>query len=165
MLTQTPKVVISTAVLVVALGIIVATFGGGTTGPDRDGRLEVVLEGNQVTPARMTVPAGEPVTFVFVNQDNEAHNLTFGRDVPDAQVTSSGFTEDLLDGLSARVEPPQAWIVPSDRVPSVTIHVAPRASTTVTLTFPEDRVGEWELACFRGRGCVPREPRAGLTIE
>lgn len=166
MLTETRKVVVSLVVLVAAIGVIVATIGGPTTRPDRDGVLEVVLDGDQVTPARMTVASGEPVTFVFVNRGAAAQNLTFGRELRVLESSSSGSAQDLLAGLSARVEPPQAWIGASERVPVVTIHVAGGSTTSATLTFPEDRAGEWELACFRGRGCDPRvAPVARLTIE
>jgi hypothetical protein len=164
MLTETRRYVIPLVVLVVAIGVLVATTGGSTTGPDRDGVLEVVFDGDEVTPARMAVPADEPVTFVFVNRGAAAQNLTFGRDQEDPEGSSSGSIEDLLAGLSARVDPPQAWIGPSGQVPAVTIHVAGGSTTTVTLTFPEDRAGAWELACFRGRGCETR-PVARLTIE
>ncbi len=156
MLTGTRTVMVSVVIVVVALALVVATLGEGTARPGRDGVLEIVMEGNDFTPSRMIIPAEEPVTLVFVNDNDAARNVAFGREVTETDGIPTGLQEDLFAGLSARVEPGRGWIGPSESVPVVTISVGGRSSTRVHVTFPRDRVGDWEMVCFRGRGCDPR---------
>jgi hypothetical protein len=108
------------------------------------------------------LPAGEPVTLVFVNTQDFNHNLTFGRSPVERDGRPVGFDEDLLAGVDARVTPPQAWIASGDADRGVTINVAANSTVTAELVLPSDRVGTWQAGCFVGPGC---DPRVGLAAE
>ncbi|MCA1782169.1 MAG: hypothetical protein LC679_08355 [Intrasporangiaceae bacterium] len=134
--------------------------------PGRDGVLELVVEDYAMAPAEVTVPAGEEVTLVFVSESEFTQNLTVGRSVIEEDGRPVGFQEDLLAGLDATVEPRTAWIDPTSIFDMVTLSVSPGQSVTVDVTFPEDRVGVWEIGCFLGNSCDYRVGPAGeITVE
>jgi hypothetical protein len=155
------------ALLIAGAAVLLLTdLGTGAARPDRHGVLEIVMEGNEYSPSRMIIPAGEPITLRFVNNNDAARNLAAGRVPIEEDGRPVAFEEDLFAGISARAEPAGVWIGPSERVPVVTLNIPARSTATVELTFPEERAGEWELACFRGRGCEPRTAAVGrITIR
>jgi hypothetical protein len=162
MLTATRIPIVVVLFLAVAVLVIVPNLGGQPGEPGRDGVLEIVMEGNDFAPSRLVIPAGEPVTLVFVNRNDAARNLAFGRVVTEGHAQPVTFTEDLLDGLDATVHPRQAWIPASERVPVVTLSVGGNSTVTVQTVFPAERIGTWQMACLRGRGC---EPQTALVAE
>lgn len=152
--------------LVGAVTVGVLLFEPGGDRPGRDGVLEIVVEDYALTPEAFTVPAGEAVTLVFVSENRFTQNLTIGRSVVEEDGRPVGFREDLLEGLTATVEPRSAWIAPTALFDAVTLSVKPGASVTLDVTFPEDRTGVWQIGCYLGNSCDYRVGPAGeMTVE
>lgn len=166
MTTQTRRlprvVVVATVILVAIAAIFLVETGDQVARPDRDGVLEIVMADFELEPSEFALPAGEPVTLVFVNRQDFTHDLTFGRSLVQDNGRPAGFEEDLLEGIEARVTPPQAWITPRAPNRNVTIVVAANSTVTAQLVLPEHRVGTWQAGCFIGPGC---DPRVGLSAE
>lgn len=105
----------------------------------------------RLTPASATVPAGEPVTLTFVNEDDVAHDLSFGRMLIATDGRPSSFADDLLTMIARTVEPPSALLVGADGAPVVM--VAPGSTVVMRVEFPQDLRGTWEIGCFQSGGC------------
>jgi plastocyanin len=146
--------------LVVAAAVLLTARRDAPGRPGADGILEVVMEDYAFSPAELTVTAGEPVTFRFVNRDEVSHHVSFGRDVVEEGGRDVGFAEDLLAGLSPRVSPATAWVELDPPYVGDAILVQGGQTVDVSVTVPVDRVGEWQAGCFTGRGC---HFRAGLA--
>ena len=64
--------------LVLLVGTSVACTGGsgGGSQPDpADADVQISANNNRFSTARLVVPAGEPFTLAFTNQENAAHNV------------------------------------------------------------------------------------------
>ena len=155
-------VVVATVTLVAITAVVLSNARDQAARPDRDGVLEIVMEDYNLRPAEFVLPAGEPVTLVFINTQDFNHNLTFGRSPVDQDGRPVRFEEDLLAGVDARVTPPRAWIASGAANPNVTVSVAANSTVTAELVLPTDRVGTWQAGCFIGPGC---DPRVGLAAE
>lgn len=143
-------------VLVLIAGAVALTLAGGTGFGDlfpRGDRVEVELAGYEITPARIDVTAGEPITLVLTNTSGFAHNLAVGRDPIAEQGRIVGFGEDLLSESTVRTTPDHALVRPSDPARPMTVSVEPDASVEVELTVPDGLQGSWEFGCFQGSGC------------
>lgn len=158
-----PLLVVGLVVLL-ALVVIVPRLVGGPASPGSDGTLEIVMQDYLFEPADIVLPAGTPIRLVFVNRDDTVHHVSFGREILLDDGAEVGFAEDLLAGTGARIEPSRARTGPSDQFPTLSVGVEPGETATLTVTLPEDRVGEWQMGCFTARGCQFRTGLAG-TIE
>lgn len=161
------------AALLVALvslaAVLVITVRGRGAGiqevarPDREGVVSVELDGYRFVPPVMEIPAERPVRIVFTNNDDVVHDLSVGRVVAEDD-GPIGYVDDLFAGLSPDVRPSEAQVGPSSAFPHFTLSVRPGATAAVSVTFPRDRIGAWEVGCFTAGGC---HYRAGLaaTLE
>jgi plastocyanin len=146
-----------TVLLLVAVLVLADLPGGGT--PDRSA-WEVVLQEYRFEPGELTIPAGQPVTLTFDNRDAVTHDVSMGRLVEEQHGRAIGFGEDLLEGIPLEVTPRSALRSPRPPYQGTTITVPGGQRVEVELTVPAQRVGEWQLGCFTGRGC---HYRAGLA--
>lgn len=143
-----PAVII---VVVVAVAAILAT--GSDDARSEAGAIEIVLDSYRFEPSEVTVPTGEPVSLRFVNTNDYALNLAFGREPQPGGTESVGYQDDLLAGTDGRTTPSAAWIEPSGTVTAVTIDLQPDSEVQLDVTIPPDRAGVWTIGCYRGRGC------------
>ena len=155
------------AAIGLAIILLVWPGSGPTPGqPDDDGRLEIVLRDYAFEVEEWTVPAGEPITLVFVNTDDADHPLTFGGEMVESDGRPAGYAVDLFDGLSPRVAPQTAVMEPVPPNGAFTVQVRGGDTVEVEVVFPEDRVGTWGVGCFSGHGChFNAGLEATLTIE
>jgi len=138
---------------VVAVAVVLATRPGTPAGTaDDDGRLEVVLEDYRFDVGTWSVPAGRPVTLVFINRDDVSHPLTFGGTLIERDGRPVGLTDELFAGLTPRVTPAAA-LQPPVETDGFTIQIAGGSTVTIEVEFPIDRIGTWNVGCFLGRGC------------
>jgi plastocyanin len=141
---------VGTALLLVAVLVLADLPGGGPTNSDA---WEVVLQDHRFEPGEVAVPAGRPVTLTFDNRDEVTHDVSIGRHVAEHDGRAIGFGEDLLHGIPLRVTPRSALRTPQPPYQGTTIAVRGGQRVEVELTVPTERVGEWQLGCFTGRGC------------
>jgi plastocyanin len=140
------------AVILAALVLVFADIGG--TGPLTTGtEVEVVMEDYRFVESEVRVPAGEPVTFVFVNQDEVTHSVSLGRTVTEEGGRAVGFAEDLLADLPVRTVPASALTTPQAPYTGLSVAVHGGEEVRLEVTLPESRTGTWQLGCFTGRGC------------
>jgi hypothetical protein len=150
---RTRLVTMAVGIAVVIAAAVVVTRPGLPPGTaDADGRLEVVLEDYRFDVDAWTVPAGRPVTLVFVNRDEVSHPLTFGGTLIERDGRPAGLADDLFPGLTPRVTPPSA-LQPPVETDGFTVQVPGGATVTIEVEFPADRIGTWNVGCFLGRGC------------
>jgi plastocyanin len=159
---RTAALTVIVVALVVATVLVVRDAVDATGRPDREGVVEVVMQDYRIEPATLTLPAGEPVRLVFVNQDEVSHHVTFGRDVVEEDRRDVGFAEDLFAGLEPRVSPVGAQVELPPPYRGFTVLVRGGQTVTIDVTLPEDRVGTWQAGCFTARGCYYR---AGLAAQ
>jgi plastocyanin len=153
--------------LVVLAGLVLVLADLGGTSPSTTGtEVEVVMEDYRFADSEFTVPAGEPVTFTFVNRDEVTHHVSFGRVVAHEGQRVVGFQEELLAGLDPQVTPSSALVAPTEPYTSWAAAVPGGQTVTIEVTIPEDRRGEWEIGCFTGQGCHYQAGLAAtLTVE
>lgn len=161
---RTPVPLIGLLVLALIVGITAVALGRTGTAPgqpDRDGVVTIELIEHRFVPDQLELPTGEALTLVLHNRGDAAHHVSLGREVVATEGPDAGFGEDLLAGVTLRVDPSRARLTGT---PVTTIDVQPGETVTVTFTLPPERAGTWELGCFTGRGCHHRAGMHG-TIE
>jgi plastocyanin len=152
-------------VLLAGIVLVLADLGGdasSTTGTE----VEVVMEDYRFADGEFTVPAGQPVTFTFVNRDEVTHHVSFGRVVAHEGQRVVGFQEELLADLDPRVTPTSAVTELPEPYTSWAAAVHGGETVTIEVIIPEDRRGEWQIGCFTGQGCHYQAGLAAtLTVE
>ena len=138
-------------ITIVILGVLaLLLIGDGIIGgPPTE--LDVTLRDYRFEPDPMAIAAGELVTMTFTNEDDVAHDISFGRGVEETDGRPVGYAEDLLQGVALDVDPRTA--LSSDALEHTTITVAPGTTVTLRMVLPEAREGPWEVGCFQTEGC------------
>ncbi|MEX2549409.1 MAG: hypothetical protein WD638_04220 [Nitriliruptoraceae bacterium] len=163
----TGNVLVALTVLLMAAIAVVVVFRGSDefARPGPDGVVTVVVEGTTFTPSSLALPAGQPFSLVFENRNDFIHHLAVGRSL-ERDDDGAYFAEDLFAGVTARADPPEAWLPPTETAEHVTLVLPARETVRYELTLPEDRTGEWQLGCFIGRGCDARlHPEVEIVVE
>jgi plastocyanin len=158
-------------IVLVAIGVIVliiASLYRGDAGatPDADGRLEIVMSDYRFAPSEITLPAGEQVTLVFVNEDEVSHHVSFGRGVVTEDGAEVAYEEDLFAATTVTMTPSSARAGPSSQFANVTVLVEPGTTASLQATVPEDANGDWYMGCFTAKGCHFRTGLVGeVTVD
>lgn len=149
--------------------------------PDAPVVIEVDMSDYTFAPTPLLIPAGRPVTLVFTNTGDVAHEFMAGR-----SPASGDFEVDLFEGVQVETGAPamgdhdamlhdhpadagahdHAPAAPAaadhghadagghdhaDAPHGTMVEVDTGARATMTFTLPADRRGEWEMACFLPR--------------
>ena len=159
----------STTALILAVSMLAAACGSGGdggeatgAGGDPDAHIRVNMTEYGFGSDVIEVRAGQTVEFLLKNSGDLDHEFMIGREVTvgmDGMAT--GFGHDFFEGLMPTVDPPEAGMVMEsmeiemdmdghDHGSMVTL--APGGTASVTVTIPDDAVGDWEIGCFRDKG-------------
>lgn len=155
-------------ILAVAAGFAALLLADDTTEGrvDDEGAVEVSMRDYRFQPDELHVPAEMPVTISVVNRDENVHRVTFGRTIVEEDGEQLGFEEDLMAGLDPVVIPRRSIVGGVDHEGPLEVSVDPGETATISVTFPEERVGEWEMGCFNACGAHYRAGLAGtLQVE
>ena len=149
-----------TPIAVIAVIVAACSGGGATTAPGTDApvasveasaaatRIEVTLtDGLKIEPASMTVPAGQPVTFVVTNSGTIFHEFVLGDEDIQAEHEAEMMEEG---GMSMSEDEPNA------------IGVDPGQTKELTFTFAEPGT---TLAGCHVIGHYGGGMKADITIE
>lgn len=124
------------------------------------------------------VEAGQTVEFLLKNSGDLDHEFMIGREVTSGMGgTATGFEHDFFDGLAPTVDPPGAKMDMESMDADDHDHdetmdmddndgtmdmdsgdhgfmviLKPGGTASVTVTIPDDAVGDWEIGCFRDKG-------------
>lgn len=149
-------------VLIVGLAALLWQDDGlGAGRPDADGVVELVMEDYQFVPDQLHLPAETPLTITVVNRDENVHRVTFGRSVIIEDGEQFGFEQDLFAGLDPVVVPRRAVVGGVDHDGPLEVSVDPGERADISVTIPEEHVGEWEMGCFNACGAHYRAGLAG----
>ena len=153
--------------------------GGEATGAggDPDAHIRVNMTEYGFGSDVIEVRAGQTVEFLLKNSGDLDHEFMIGREVTvgmDGMTT--GFGHDFFEGLMPTVDPPEAGMViesmeiemgtdghddgsmdmdtdgHDDGHHGFMVTLGPGATASVTVTIPDDAVGDWEIGCFRDKG-------------
>ena len=156
--------------LSLAVSILAAACGGGgqtfgdSGGPDAHIRVNMTEYGfgSDVKEVR----AGQTVEFLLKNSGDLDHEFMIGREVTATMGgMATGFERDFFEGLVPIVDPPEAVMDMEsmdmddmdmdghdDHHHGFMVVLAPGATASVTVTIPDDAVGDWETGCFLDKG-------------
>ena len=152
---------------------------GDSGGPDAHIRVNMTEYGfgSDVIEVR----AGQTVEFLLKNSGDLDHEFMIGREVTTTMGgMATGFEHDFFEGLMPIVDPPEAVMDMDDMDMDMDIDdmdmdmdiddmdmdghdddhhhhgfmvvLAPGATASVTVTIPDDAVGDWEIGCFLDKG-------------
>ena len=160
----------STTAMILAVSVLAAACGGGgqtsgdSGGPDAHIRVNMTEYGfgSDVIEVR----AGQTVEFLLKNSGDLEHEFMIGREVTVAMGgMATGFEHDFFEGLMPIVDPPEAVMDMEsmdmddmdmdghdDHHHGFMVVLAPGATANVTVTIPDDAVGDWEIGCFLDKG-------------
>ena len=153
--------------------------GGEATGAggDPDAHIRVNMTEYGFGSDVIEVRAGQTVEFLLKNSGDLDHEFMIGREVTvgmDGMAT--GFGHDFFEGLMPTVDPPEAGMVMEsmeiemdmdghdhgsmetdmdgndDGHHGFMVTLGPGATASVTVTIPDDAVGDWEIGCFLDKG-------------
>ena len=153
--------------------------GGEATGAggDPDAHIRVNMTEYGFGSDVIEVRAGQTVEFLLKNSGDLDHEFMIGREVTvgmDGMAT--GFGHDFFEGLMPTVDPPEAGMViesmeiemgtdghddgsmdmdtdgHDDGHHGFMVTLAPGGTASVTVTIPDDAVGDWEIGCFQDKG-------------
>ena len=153
--------------------------GGEATGAggDPDAHIRVNMTEYGFGSDVIEVRAGQTVEFLLKNSGDLDHEFMIGREVTvgmDGMAT--GFGHDFFEGLMPTVDPPEVGMVMGsmeiemdtdghddgsmdmdtdghdDGHHGFMVTLGPGATASVTVTIPDDAVGDWEIGCFRDKG-------------
>ena len=153
--------------------------GGEATGAggDPDAHIRVNMTEYGFGSDVIEVRAGQTVEFLLKNSGDLDHEFMIGREVTvgmDGMAT--GFGHDFFEGLMPTVDPPEVGMVMGsmeiemgtdghddgsmdmdtdghdDGHHGFMVTLAPGGTASVTVTIPDDAVGDWEIGCFRDKG-------------
>ena len=172
----------STTAMILAVSVLAAACGGGgqtsgdSGGPDAHIRVNMTEYGfgSDVIEVR----AGQTVEFLLKNSGDLDHEFMIGREVTATMGgMATGFEHDFFEGLMPIVDPPEAVMDMEsmdmdmddmdmddmdmddmdmdghdDHHHGFMVVLAPGATVTVTVTIPDDALGDWEIGCFLDKG-------------
>jgi len=173
-------VIRSTTAMILAVSVLAAACGGGgqtsgdSGGPDAHIRVNMTEYGfgSDVIEVR----AGQTVEFLLKNSGDLDHEFMIGREVTATMGgMATGFEHDFFEGLMPIVDPPEAVMDMEsmdmddmdmddmdmddmdmdghdDHHHGFMVVLAPGATASVTVTIPDDAVGDWEIGCFLDKG-------------
>ena len=158
--------------MILAVSMLAAACGSGGdggeatgAGGDPDAHIRVNMTEYGFGSDVIEVRAGQTVEFLLKNSGDLDHEFMIGREVTvgmDGMAT--GFGHDFFEGLMPTVDPPEAGMVIESMViemgtdghdgghHGVMVTLGPGATASVTVTIPDDAVGDWESGCFRDKG-------------
>ena len=162
----------STAAMILTVSMLAAACGSGGdggqasgAGGDPDAHIRVNMTEYGFGSDVIEVRAGQTVEFLLKNSGDLDHEFMIGREVTvgmDGMAT--GFGHDFFEGLMPTVDPPEAGMVMEsmeiemgtdghdDGNHGFMVTLGPGATASVTVTIPDDAVGDWEIGCFRDKG-------------
>jgi len=160
----------STTAMILAVSMLAAACGSGGdggeatgAGGDPDAHIRVNMTEYGFGSDVIEVRAGQTVEFLLKNSGDLDHEFMIGREVTvgmDGMAT--GFGHDFFEGLMPTVDPPEAGMViepmdmdtdgHDDGHHGFMVTLGPGATASVTVTIPDDAVGDWEIGCFRDKG-------------
>ncbi|RMF81659.1 MAG: hypothetical protein D6737_04315 [Chloroflexi bacterium] len=116
------------------------------------------LEGQEANEA-IVLQAGQRYKFEFENNGTVMHEVAFGTDVRTEDDLAVGFDTNIFENVEADIEGEMNGADFEVEVPGIfEMEINPGQKLELSLTIPEDLVGEWELACF-----VPGHYEAGMV--
>jgi len=165
-------VVRSTAAMILTVSMLAAACGSGGdggqasgAGGDPDAHIRVNMTEYGFGSDVIEVRAGQTVEFLLKNSGDLDHEFMIGREVTVAMDgMATGFEHDFFEGLMPIVDPPEAGMVMEsmemdmdtdghdDGHHGFMVTLAPGGTASVTVTIPDDAVGDWEIGCFRDKG-------------
>lgn len=152
------------AVLVALTAIVVVGARVDDPGrPDADGLVEVTMDRYRFVPDELFLPAETPVTLSFTNVGNNVHTVALGRQVIEENGEQFGFREDLVADLSPTLVPQRTRLGPIGPDEPFRFTVGPGETVRLSVTIPEERVGDWEIGCFNACGAHYRAGLAGTV--
>jgi len=153
--------------------------GGEATGAgsDPDAHIRVNMTEYGFGSDVIEVRAGQTVEFLLKNSGDLDHEFMIGREVTvSMDGMATGFGHDFFEGLMPTVDPPEAGMVMEsmeiemdldghdhgsmetdmdshdDGHHGFMVTLGPGATASVTVTIPDDAVGDWEIGCFLDKG-------------
>ena len=167
----------SITAMTLAVSILAAACGGGgqTSGDsgDPDAHIRVNMTEYGFGSDVIEVRAGQTVEFLLKNSGDLDHEFMIGREVTATMGgMATGFEHDFFEGLMPIVDPPEAVMDMEsmdmdmddmdmddmdmdghdDHHHGFMVVLAPGATASVTVTIPDDAVGDWEIGCFLDKG-------------
>ena len=157
--------------MILAVSMLAAACGSGGdggeatgAGGDPDAHIRVNMTEYGFGSDVIEVRAGQTVEFLLKNSGDLDHEFMIGREVTvgmDGMAT--GFGHDFFEGLMPTVDPPEVGMVMGsmeietdtdghDDDHGFMVTLGPGATASVTVTIPDDAVGDWEIGCFRDKG-------------
>ncbi len=156
--------------MILAVSMLAAACGSGGdggeatgAGGDPDAHIRVNMTEYGFGSDVIEVRAGQTVEFLLKNSGDLDHEFMIGREVTvgmDGMAT--GFGHDFFEGLMPTVDPPEVGMVMGsmdmdtdghdDGHHGFMVTLAPGGTASVTVTIPDDAVGDWEIGCFRDKG-------------
>jgi uncharacterized cupredoxin-like copper-binding protein len=163
--TRSPTPLLLTLAALVALAaiVVVATQVDDPGRPDADGLVEVTMDHYRFVPDELFLPAQTPVTLSFTNVGNNVHTVAMGRQVIEEDGQQFGFHEDLIGDLSPTLVPQRARVGPLGPDQPFRFNVEPGETVQLSVTIPQDRVGDWTMGCFNACGAHYRAGLAGTV--
>jgi uncharacterized cupredoxin-like copper-binding protein len=171
---------IGTVILVVSILAAACGSGGDDSGAsssvsDPDVHIRVNMTEYGFGSDVIEVEAGQTVEFLLKNSGDLDHEFMIGREVTSGVGgTATGFEHDFFDGLAPTVDPPGAKMDMESMDADDHDHdhdgtmdmdsddhgddhgfmviLKPGGTASVTVTIPDDAVGDWEIGCFRDKG-------------
>ena len=177
MVRSTAAMILTVSMLAAACGS--GGDGGQASGAggDPDAHIRVNMTEYGFGSDVIEVRAGQTVEFLLKNSGDLDHEFMIGREVTVAMDgMATGFEHDFFEGLMPIVDPPEAGMVMEsmeiemgtdghddgsmetdtdghdDGHHGFMVTLAPGGTASVTVTIPDDAVGDWEIGCFRDKG-------------
>ena len=138
-----------TTALILAVSMLAAACGSGGdggeatgAGGDPDAHIRVNMTEYGFGSDVIEVRAGQTVEFLLKNSGDLDHEFMIGREVTvgmDGHGHDDGSMETDTDGHD-------------DGHHGFMVTLGPGATASVTVTIPDDAVGDWEIGCFLDKG-------------
>ena len=153
--------------LVVGVTLLFAACGGGesnqsgstdaSTAAADTTTIEVTMTDYAYKPARITVPAGEPVTLQFTNEGTVEHYFVVGDSIASTQ---ESFRQNLFSGVSitktkhteGQGEEREEEHEEEEGGHENVFELPPDGSGSMTFTLPASKAGTYTIACFETTG-------------
>ena len=181
MVRSTAAMILAVSMLAAACGSGGDGGQASGAGGDPDAHIRVNMTEYGFGSDVIEVRAGQTVEFLLKNSGDLDHEFMIGREVTVAMDgMATGFEHDFFEGLMPIVDPPEAGMVMEsmemdmdgdsmemdmddgsmdmdtdghdDGHHGFMVTLAPGGTASVTVTIPDDAVGDWEIGCFRDKG-------------
>ena len=181
MVRSTAAMILTVSMLAAACGSGGDGGQASGAGGDPDAHIRVNMTEYGFGSDVIEVRAGQTVEFLLKNSGDLDHEFMIGREVTVAMDgMATGFEHDFFEGLMPIVDPPEAGMVMEsmemdmdgdsmdmddgsmdmdmdtdghdDGHHGFMVTLAPGGTASVTVTIPDDAVGDWEIGCFRDKG-------------